>query len=189
MSDRSTAGYEPPTTNRNRCLARDRTPMVLVAVRHPQLRRWTTELLESACGCWATVGNFDRELLVDAIARVGPDVVALDSLDFPACCERAVTRLDPRQVVVIGPDPDPAYRRSALDKGAGGWVSQDRIGEDLVSAVWIALGCDCQPCPLRPVMTIGARTTPPPAENLHDRHQPSPRIPPDPSTKPPGAEI
>lgn len=152
VSDRSSA--------RSRCPARSRTPMVLVAVRHPQLRRWSTELLESACGCWATVRNLDDELLVEAIARVGPDVVALDSPDFPACCQKALATLDPRQVVVIGPEPDPAYRQMALGNGAGGWVSRDHIGEDLISAVWTALGCDCQPCPMRPPMTVSTDPTP-----------------------------
>lgn len=132
---------------------------MLVAVRHPMLRQWTTELLQAACGCWATVESLDGELLSDAIARVGPDVVAVDSLDFPVCCQAAVDDLGPGQVVVIGPEPDPAYRRLALDGGAGGWVSQDRIADDVTRVVWTALGCDCQPCPLRPLMTASDAST------------------------------
>lgn len=117
------------------------------------LRRWTSELLEAARGCWATVDSLDGELLVDAIARTGPDVAVVDSVDFPACCQPAIDDLGPSQVVVIGPEPDAAYRRLALDRGAGGWVSQDRIADEVTQAVWTALGCDCRPCPHRPVMT------------------------------------
>ncbi|MEO6627512.1 MAG: hypothetical protein ABIP03_02980 [Aquihabitans sp.] len=166
MSDRCSDGSGPASSVQGRCPGRNRTPVVLVAVRHPQLRRWTTELLESACGCWGTVRNLDHELLADAITRIRPDVVALDSLDFPACCHEALATLEPQQVVVIGPEPDSAYRRSALDLGAGGWVSQDHIGEELVSAVWTALGCDCQPCPMQPLMTIPTGTTPRPTGDL-----------------------
>lgn len=135
---------------------------MLVAIRHPVLRRLTTELLDAACGCWATIVSLDDELLADAIVRIDPDVVAIDSLDFPACCQTALADLRPDRVVVIGPEPDPAYRQSALGQGAGGWVSQDRIGDDLTSAVWTALGCDHQTCPLRPLMTIGDASTPGP---------------------------
>ncbi len=153
MNDATSLRVGAPPRRSPRCTGRRRTPVVLVAVRHPTLRRWTTELLESACGCWRTVLSFDDELLASALVRSGPDVVALDSRDFPACCEQALARLEPRQVVVIGPAPDPAYRRSALDHGAGAWVSQDQIGDELPRAVWRALGCDCLACPLRPLMT------------------------------------
>ncbi len=156
MTDRANPRPSRSTGPGRHCPARHRAPVVLVAMRHPVLRRWTTELLDTACGCWATVVSLDGELLADAIARVSPDVVALDSLDFPACCHAALTDLGREHVVVIGPEPDPAYRQSALDQGAGGWVSQDRIGDDLPRAVWTALGCDRHDCPLRPLMTNGA---------------------------------
>ncbi len=160
MSDRSTPRSGSSRRSRSGCPARRQTPVVLVAVRHPLLRRWTTELLDGACGCWATVVSDDDELLAHAIARINPDVVAVDSFEFPACCQTALTELRPSQVVVIGPEPDHAYRQSALDLGAGGWVSQDRIADDLAREVWNVLGCGRHACPLRPLMTIGDASPP-----------------------------
>lgn len=160
MNSRSNPRSGPARRPRSRCPARHRMPLVLVAVRHPVLRRWTTELLDAACGCWATIVSVDDELLADAIARISPDVVAVDSGDFLACCQTALTDLGPGQVVVVGPEPDPVYRQSALDQGASGWVSQDRIGDDLTREVWAALGCDHYACPLRPLMTTGDASPP-----------------------------
>ncbi len=160
MTDRANPRPSAAIRAQQRCRARHRTPAVLVAVRHPVLRRWTTELLEGARGCWATVQSGDSELLADAIARIGPDVVVLDSLDFPACCKTALTDLGRDHVVVIGPEPDLAYRQSALDQGAGGWVSQDRIADDLPRAVWAALACDHHGCSLRSLMTTDASPCP-----------------------------
>lgn len=160
MSDRSTSRSGSSRQSRSRCGVRHHTPVVLVAVRHPVLRRWTTELLDGACGCWATVVSVDDELLAHAIARINPDVVAVDSYEFPACCQTALNVLRPSQVVVIGPEPNHGYRQSALDLGAGGWVSQDRIADDLVREVWTALGCGRHTCPLQPLMTLGDSSPP-----------------------------
>lgn len=160
MSDRSTPRSGSSRQSRSRCPVRHQTPIVLVAIRHRLLRRWTTELLDGACGCWAAVGSVDDELLAHAIARINPDVVAVDSYEFPACCQTALTDLRSGQVIVIGPEPDHAYRQSALDRGAGAWVSQDRIADDLAREVWTVLGCDRRGCPLRPLMTIGDASPP-----------------------------
>ncbi|MCZ7537240.1 MAG: hypothetical protein M5T61_15930 [Acidimicrobiia bacterium] len=48
---------------------------------------------------------------------------------------------------MIGPEPDPAYRRSALAQGAAAWVSRDHLGEELAAAVRTALGCPYDACP------------------------------------------
>lgn len=160
MSDRSTPRSGSSRQSRDRCPARPQTPVVLVAVRHRLLRRWISELLDGACGCWTTVFAVDDELLAHAIARINPDVVAVDSYEFPACCQTALTDLRPGQVVVVGPEPDHAYRQWAIDRGAGGWVSQDHIGDDLAREVWTALGCGHHACSLRPLMTIGDASPP-----------------------------
>lgn len=129
------------------CPVCDRSPAVLVAVRHPVMRRWAGELLDSEHGCWSVTQPGRGELLADAIARVRPELVIVDSVDFPACCQAALLALPPGRVVVVGPEPDGAYRSRALGLGAGGWVCRDHVGEELSAAMRAALGCRHRPCP------------------------------------------
>jgi DNA-binding NarL/FixJ family response regulator len=128
------------------CPVCDRVPTVLVAIRHSVMRRWTGELLASEHGCWAVVEPHGREMLADAIDRAQPDLVIVDSVDFPACCEAALRALPSARVIVIGPEPDRAYRSRALALGAGGWVCRDHVGEELSGAMREALGCRHHPC-------------------------------------------
>lgn len=129
------------------CPVCDQSPTVLVAVRHPVMRRWTGDLLRSEHGCWTVVQPGRGELLADAIARVDPELVIVDSVDFPACCQAALLALPPHRVIVVGPEPDRSYQARALGLGAGGWVSRDHVGEELSAAMRAALGCRHDPCP------------------------------------------
>mgnify|MGYP003135159510 CR=1 FL=1 len=104
------------------CPVCDATPVVLVALRHPVLR-------------------------VDAIGRTRPDLVVVDDSDFPSCCQAALDRMPPERVMVVGPEPDTAYRSLALANGAGGWVCREQVGDDLSGAMRAALGCRHDPCP------------------------------------------
>ena len=124
----------------------DGVPTVLVAIRHPVMRRWTGELLAHEHGCWAVVQPRAGEMVVDAIDRARPDLVIVDSVDFPACCQAALRALPSGRVIVIGPEPDRAYRSRALALGAGGWVCRDHVGEELSGAMRAALGCRHGPC-------------------------------------------
>ena len=129
------------------CPVCDATPVVLVALRHPVMRRWTEELLATEHGCWEVARMDGGELLVDAIARIRPDLVVVDDSDFPSCCQAALDRMPPERVMVVGPEPDTAYRSLALANGAGGWVCREQVGDDLSSAMRAALGCRHDPCP------------------------------------------
>jgi DNA-binding NarL/FixJ family response regulator len=129
------------------CPVCDRAPVVLVAVRHPVMRRWVVELLASEHGCWRPTEPGDGELLGHAIARTSPELVVVDHADFPACCREALDSLPPERVVVVGPEPDVAYRDLALGLGAAGWVSRDEVGEGLSAVMRSALGCVHAPCP------------------------------------------
>lgn len=130
-----------------RCPVCDASPVVLVAIRHPMMRRWTDELLEAEHGCWTVVQPRRGELLVDAIARTRPELVVVDSVDFPGCCRAALDALPRERVIVIGPEPDAAYRSRALAQGAGGWVCRDDVAEELSVGMRAALGCSHDPCP------------------------------------------
>lgn len=119
---------------------RAQLPVVLGAIRHPTMRRWSNELLAGDPERWTVAEPEPDELLVDAIARTKPEVVVVDTVDFPACCLAALDALPPGHVVVIGPEPDPGYRSAALAQGAAAWVSREHVGEELVAAVHAALG-------------------------------------------------
>jgi DNA-binding NarL/FixJ family response regulator len=138
---------DTPNSDQQWCPVCDATPVVLVALRHLVMRRWTEELLATEHGCWEVASMDGDEPLVDAIARTQPDLVVVDDSDFPSCCQSALHRVPPAQVVVVGPEPDTAYRSLALVNGAGGWVCRDHVGEDLSSAMRGALGCRHGPCP------------------------------------------
>lgn len=125
------------------------SPVVLVALRHEVMRRWTEELLSAEHGCWAATKPARGELLADAIARTWPDLVIVDEVDFPACCRAALDRLPPDRVIVIGPEPDAAYETLARSRGAGGWVCRDHVAQELSAAMRAAMGCRHEPCPPR----------------------------------------
>lgn len=150
-----------PDSDQQWCPVCDATPVVLVALRHPVMRRWTEELLASEHGCWEVTQMDGDELLVDAIARIRPDLVVVDDSDFPACCQAALDRMPPERVMVVGPEPDTAYRTLALTNGAGGWVSRDHVADELSSAMRVALGCRHEPCPpsRRPAAASAARAS------------------------------
>lgn len=111
------------------------------------MRRWSEELLDAEHGCWTLASTDGTEKVADAIHRYEPVVVVVDTVDFPACCHAALNSLPPERVIVVGPEPDAAYRTAAVSLGAGGWVSRDRIGDELASAVRTALGCPRDRCP------------------------------------------
>lgn len=136
-----------PATPGGACPLRMTLPVVLDAIRHPVMRRWSEELLTAEPGCWTVAQPEAGEMLVDAIARTEPDVVVVDTVDFPACCLVALDALPPGHVVVIGPEPDPAYRSAALAQGAAAWVSRDHVGDELGAAVRTALGRPYEVCP------------------------------------------
>jgi DNA-binding NarL/FixJ family response regulator len=152
VADQSEPGREGRTEGPHP--ACDRSPTVLVAIRHPVMRRWTCELLASEHGCWNVAQPAGDEMVVDAIARDRPALVIVDSADFPACCEAALRALPPGQVIVIGPEPDRAYRSRALALGAGGWVCRDHVGEELTAAMRAALGC--RHCSCGPAASVPA---------------------------------
>lgn len=147
---------EPPadgsdiSPHEGRCPVCDASPGVLVAMRHPAMRAWTDELLSAEHGCWTVVQPTPDELLVDAISRTLPDLVVVDSSDFPSCCRDALNSLPPERVIVVGPEPSSAYQSFAIENGAGGWVSRDSVADGLSRSMRGALGCSHEPCPSSP---------------------------------------
>ena len=132
----------------NPCRVCDGTPCVAVAVEHRGLRKQITELLDRDGGCWEicalpTAAEMPAE--IDEYTR--PDLVIVDAADFPRCCRDTLGAYPRERVVVIGPEPDPAYERAARIAGAGAWLSRERIGEELRAAMRAVLGCTHGPTP------------------------------------------
>ncbi len=132
------------------CPVCDRTASVLVAVRHPSMRRLTRQLLDREHGCWAAHELGPTEPLAVALARVAPDLLVVDSWDFPDCCRAELGGFPADRVVVIGPQPLATYRHAALAGSAAAWLPSDDVGEELSLAMRRILGCVHAPCP-RPV--------------------------------------
>lgn len=126
--------------SRETCLVCSGTPMVLVALRHPAMRQLTLDLLDRDHGCWRTIAGDGAEPL-EAVEALHPDLVVLDAATFRSCecadgCQHPCGRM-----VVVGPEPDAAYRSAVLADGAGGWVARDDLAEQLSATMRRALGC------------------------------------------------
>ena len=129
------------------CPVCDAAPKVLVAVRHPVMRRYAAELLSRDSGCWVSSEVEAGEMLPAAIARSRPDLLVVDAGDFPACCKAAIDAFPRDRVVVIGPEPDRSYGAAALADGAAACVTRDNVGEELIPTMRSVLGCRHDDCP------------------------------------------
>lgn len=100
------------------------------------MRGLIVDLLERDGGRWV-VSAIDSVSKLSDIAAPGPDLVVVDTADFAAVHQQlalaAHFAID--RVVVIGPEPDPAYRQAAMSRGTGAWLSRERVGEDLCGAL------------------------------------------------------
>lgn len=129
------------------------------------MRQLIADLLDREFGCWEAsplAGD-----LAAVIAELHPDLVVIDGADF----HRGTLAGYPcNRMVVIGPEPDIAYRTAALRNGAGGWVARDDLAEQLGAEMRHALGCSHGPCPKSaPLSSPPARIQPPRAARF-DAH-------------------
>lgn len=113
---------------------------VLLAVRYQAMRRFIHELLERDCAWMITAELEEDEMLVDALARLNPDVLVIDTADFPACCRTALSAFPRDRVIVIGPEPARDYQLSAIKNGAGAWIPRDHVADALPAVLGDALG-------------------------------------------------
>lgn len=107
---------------------------VLVVIRHPAMCRYTCQLLACACGCQPLTPRSGETLAV-ALSRANPNLLIVDTGDFPAYWQQALAGYPPQRVVVVGPDPSPDYRHAALFQGAAAWMPRDRLGDELPAVV------------------------------------------------------
>ena len=119
---------------------------VVVAVPHRAMRELIVELLNSDRDHWVVTAVENLSEL-DGNALSSPYLVIVDTADFAGCCRRLPAPLALTRVVVIGPEPDPAYRHAALHCGAGAWLSRERVAEELCDALRSAQACACESHP------------------------------------------
>ena len=129
------------------CPVCDGEPRVLVVMRHHAMLRYTRELLERECGCWVATEARSGPALARALDELTPDLLVIDAADFPACCAAALDHIPRDRVIVIGPEPDDAYRDVALVNGAGGWLAREQVADMLGGEMRRVLGCRHDPCP------------------------------------------
>lgn len=123
------------------CADCQRGATVLVTIRHRSMRRLTRQVVQHDLPACRVEEQGDDELLVDAVRRLGPTVLIVDTGDFPACCEMTLAAFPPERVIVISPEPGAAYEAAALNGGAGGSLPRDRISHDLQQELRKVVGC------------------------------------------------
>ena len=157
------AGIDP-------CPVCDAEPRVLVVMQHPSMLRFTRELLERECGCWVATEVRSGPALARTLDRLTPDLLVIDTADFPASCFSAIAHIPRERIIVISPEPDPAYRRAALHNGAGGWLARDDVADHLGQEMRRVLGCRHDPCPPGSRGRPASRTDPAHAAPRAARH-------------------
>ena len=112
-------------------------PRVLLADDQAFLHRLLTRLLAPTC---EVIGALtDSTELLEAIARLQPDVVVVDLnmpklSGFEAC--RLIRAAAPSvKVIILTADEEPRLRERALEVGAAGFVRKLRAGEELAAIV------------------------------------------------------
>ena len=118
---------------------------MLIAIAHPVMRRLILELLNRESGSWRA--SLVADGLGDAACDLRPDLVIVDGADFRHIANGSLAGYPTNRIVVIGQEPDLAYRAAALGHGAGDWVACDDVADQLSAAMRSALGCSHGPCP------------------------------------------
>jgi DNA-binding NarL/FixJ family response regulator len=110
----------------------------------PGMHAALADLLTPSCEIVGSVTQGTR--IVSDASRLKPDVIVLD-LRMPGSnwldtCQRLKTALPALRIVIYSANDDEEVRRRALEAGAVGFVSKDRIVDDLLPAIWRAVQAD-----------------------------------------------
>ena len=104
----------------------------MLVVAHSSMRLLIVDLLDGD-GWTVTAVDSVAELTDKNPARV--DLIVVDTADFATVRRNLPPSLPTARVVVIGPEPDSAYRQAALSGGAGAWLSREHVAEELCDAL------------------------------------------------------
>ena len=119
---------------------------VAIAIAHSAMHRLVVDLLDRDHGRWV-VSAVDDVSDLGGADSAHPDLVIVDTAVFAGCCCRLPASFPLGRVIVIGPEPDPAYRQAALRCGAGAWLSRECVAEELCDALCSAAVRPPVPCP------------------------------------------
>ena len=112
----------------------------MLVVAHNAMRALIIDLLDRDGDRW-TVTTVDSVAELADNAPTHQDLIVVDTADFAAVRRHLPSGFATAQVIVIGPEPDPAYRHAALCAGAGGWLSREHVAEQLCVALRSTLAC------------------------------------------------
>jgi DNA-binding NarL/FixJ family response regulator len=104
------------------------------------MRRLIVELLERQCGCQVVLDG-QSQAAQNWEPPGAADAIVVDESSFTDGGRPSWSVPDGTPVIVIGREPDASYREAALESGAQGWLSRDRVGEELgaeLARVWEA---------------------------------------------------
>ncbi|MGH9036535.1 MAG: hypothetical protein ACRD0O_12300 [Acidimicrobiia bacterium] len=132
------------------CLVSDALPSIGVAISHPVMRDLVSELLRRDMASVLNADNPSLDGRLPGLLAVSPDLLVIDEVAFTAAFRSGLLPVARTKVIVVGPEPDPAYRESALTQGADAWVARDRLAEELRVQSRRLLGCG-------PDSVVGAR--------------------------------
>jgi DNA-binding NarL/FixJ family response regulator len=114
----------------------------VVADDQPAVLTLLEQLLQDQFSVVASVG--DGRALVDAVARLSPDAIVTDismpSLDGIEAAREILCRDQSARVVFVTVHADPLTMRRGRAVGGLAYVPKVSAGEQLVPAVWAALG-------------------------------------------------
>jgi DNA-binding NarL/FixJ family response regulator len=116
-------------------------PSIVLADDHPEFLAAVVRHLEPHFDIVRTVGN--GQMLLDAAARLAPDVIVLD-ISMPVmngieAARRLKAAGSPAKIVFLTVHADQDYVRAALGSGALGYVLKSELASDLLPCLREAL--------------------------------------------------
>ena len=116
-------------------------PSIVLADDHEEFLAAVVRHLEPHFDIVRTVGN--GQMLLDAAARLAPDVIVLD-ISMPVmngieAARRLKAAGSPAKIVFLTVHADPDYVRAALGSGALGYVLKSELASDLLPCLREAL--------------------------------------------------
>lgn len=118
----------------------DDTTDVVIVVAHDALRTLLVEHVARRRPSWRIHASADSREALASLEGRPPDLAIVAAGDVARCCRATFDALPPERVIVIVPEPDPAYQGAARDAGLAGSLPADRLSDDLLPLAVRALG-------------------------------------------------
>lgn len=123
---------------------------IALAINHPGMRSLVADLLVRELGCRIVSRDVHTGERVIDLTECDAELLVIDESAFSAARDRNTLPGRETAVIVVGPEPDPSYRDSALAAGAQAWLARDRVGDDLLPETLRVLGANITATDSRP---------------------------------------